>query len=255
MKKYLIILVCLILSLMVFGQKETKNLMVDIEEVEVTPPKFTGIENVAATLETDNSSLVSKYLNKNLIYPERAPQFHWEGTEIVQFTVTQEGELTNFKVINGVCREIDKEVIRVLKTTDGMWKPGYNNGVPTAMEQEVSVRFGLGDYKDGAIINHFVKEATNFFKKGSENLLVEHKPKKALKSYNKGVRYLPNDKALLLGRGMCHYELGDKESAKKDWNRIVTLGGINQLEIDNDLVGMKGYSEMTNILAQKQKKE
>ena len=52
-------------------------------------------------------------------------------------------------------------------------------------------------------------------------------------------------------RGLCNYELGDTESASRDWNRIVILGGIDPWKFNDDLVDMKGYSKMTNILTEK----
>jgi len=249
MKKNAIFLICLILSIMAIGQSETQNLKVDLEGVEVTPPKFTGIENGAAILEADNSLLVKNYLLKNVICPKESARCWKEGTEIVQFTVTPSGSVTNFKVINSVSSEIDHEFIRVLKTTNGMWKPGYCNDEPTAMEKEVSMLFKVGDYDHSEIVKYFTEKATNYFNKGSLNLLVKNKPEKALRLYSKGVRYLPNEKGLLLLRGICCYELGDTESARRDWDRIVTLGGIDPGKLDDELAGMKGYSEMTNILA------
>ena len=60
---------------------------------------------------------------------------------------------------------------------------------------------------------------------------------------------MPNDKALLMLRGICHFELGNKERASLDWNRIEFLGGIEPAKIDNSLISMKGYSEMIEILA------
>jgi tetratricopeptide (TPR) repeat protein len=233
---------------MAIGQSETQDLKL-IEEVEVTPPKFTGIKNGAAIMEADNSLFIKNYLIKNVNIPGYATECWQEGTEIVQFTVTPSGNVTSIKVINSVSSRIDEELILVLKTTNGMWKPGYCNDEPTAMEKEVSMLFRVGDYDYNEIVNHFTKMATNYFKKGSLNLLVKNKPKKALRLYNKAVQYRPNDKALLLLRGVCCYEMGDTESAQRDWDRIASLGGIELGKFDNDLAGKKGYSKMTIILA------
>ena len=249
MKKNALFLICLILSIMAIGQSETQKQRV-IKEVEVTPPKFTGIENAAAILETDNSLLIRNYLIKNAHCNGYAIDCWQEGTEIVQFTVTPSGNVTNFKVINSVSSKIDEELIRVLKTTDGMWKPGYSNGEPIAMNKEVSLLFKAGNHDSNEIVIHFTNKALKYFQEGNINLFVKNKPKKALKLYNKGVQYRPNDKGLLLLRGICCYELGNTESAQRDWDRIVTLGGTDPGNFNNDLVGMKGYSKMTNILAE-----
>jgi hypothetical protein len=245
MKKYVIFLVGMVLSVMVFGQNGTK--MVGVKEVEVIPPKFTGTENVKATVEEDNSLSLRNYLLKNVNYPEGGSVWLSEGTEVVKFTVTPSGNVSDFKIVNSVSPDIDKELIRVLKTTNGMWNPGYNNGALTAMEQEVSAVFG--NNSDGKILTHFVNNATICFKLGSNALIFKQNPEKALRQFNQGIRYLPNDQALLLMRGMCYYNLGDKEKAKKDWDRLASLGGIDSNSINYDLTGINGYSEMMDILA------
>ena len=251
MKRNVIFLICLISSIVVFGQNETKQINVEVEEVRVAPPKFAGVLNADELFNVGNSSPIEKYLAKNFVCPAIAAKCSDEGTEIIQFTVSPDGSLTKFRVINSVCREIDQELISLLRRTNGMWIPGCNNGEPKAMEQEVSLI--IGDYAPDKIVNHFVGQAEKYFEMGSSALFVEHKPKKALRHYNKSVRYLPNDKGILLLRGICNYELGKIENARKDWNRIVSLGGIDYTRHFSELAEMKGYKDMTRILAQKDK--
>jgi hypothetical protein len=250
MKKIVNFLICLIFSATAIGQNETQNLEVDLEEFEISPPKFTGIENGAAFLEAENSVL-KDYLLKHVICPKLIDEYWQEGTEIIQFTVTPSGNVSDFKVINSVCPAIDKEMFRLLKTTNGMWKPGFMNGEPTAMEKEVSILFICEGPKYNCMEaeKHFKNEAAHYFTKGNSNLLVKNNPKKALKFYNNGVRYRPNSKALLMLRGICNYELGDTESAKRDWYRIAMLGGCDPDTFKDDLMDMKGYSEMIALLS------
>jgi len=98
MKKIVNFLICLIISIMAIGQNETQNSEVGLDESEVSPPIFTGNENGVAFPEADNSAL-KDYLLKGIICPEPI----WEGEEIVQFTVTPSGNVTNLMVINSVC--------------------------------------------------------------------------------------------------------------------------------------------------------
>lgn len=249
MKKSVIFLICLMTTIAVFGQKETKH--VNVEEVQVTPPKFSGVHNAQELFNKGNLSPIENYLAKNFVCPYAAAECRTEGTEIIRFTVNPNGYLSNFEIINSVCREIDSKLIELLVRTNGMWMPGYNNGEPTAMEQEVS--FMVGDYNHDEMIDHFVEEAEKSFAKASTTLLENHKPRKALRFYNTGIRYLPNDKGLLLMRGLCHYELGHEKEARRDWDRIVSLGGGAHGFNMDDLAQMKGYPEMTRILAQKDK--
>lgn len=248
MKKYLVLLICLTVATIAFGQSEMRNVMTDAE-VEVTAPQFTGIENVVALTNADRSLLIKEYLVEKAVYPNEALKCNKEGTEIIKFVVNPDGSLSNFEVVNSVCREIDSELIRVLKTTNGMWQPGENNGNAVAMEKEVSLVFTTVNSDDTK--KHFTAKATNSFTQGNKKMYIKQNCKKALRYYNRGMRYLPYEKNLLYVRGICKYELGNKEGARKDWNRIVTLGGIEGIDFDDFAYNsskMKGYEEMAEIL-------
>jgi hypothetical protein len=70
-----------------------------------------------------------------------------------------------------------------------------------------------------------------------------------VKNYSLALNYLPYDKSLLLMRGVCRYELGDKEGAKEDWNRMASLGEpIDMSEYTNQITGLKGYDELMAII-------
>jgi tetratricopeptide (TPR) repeat protein len=172
-----------------------------------------------------------------------------EGTEVVRFTVTPSGELSDFAIINSVSREIDKEIIRVLETTNGMWIPGNNDNVPTGMTKEVSLAFCIKNNSSKSVTEIFKEKATNCYFAGSKALFEKQNPKKALKYYNWGINYLPNDQSLLLGRGICRYETGDKEGARQDWERLKSLGGfeIENWELTENAKGLKSYDELTSI--------
>lgn len=251
MKKNVIFLICLMFSLVAIGQNEKKALTGDIDEVQVSPPKFTGIKNATTGLNPDNSVLMKNYLKKNVLYPKDAVKCNIEGTEIVQFTVTPSGNVTDFKVVNSVCSEIDNEVISTLRLTAGMWIPGVNNGEPTSMEKEVSIRFAC--CPEYAVARYFTQKATMYYNAGIKNLMVKNKPKKALRFFNMGIRYLPNESALLAARGLCSWELGDVASAENDWKRATALDETIPHESDYDLSSLKGYAQMVKILEKNEK--
>jgi len=252
--KNLIILTCLLFSVCVFAQETTIEKSLELEEIQVSPPEFTGIENVAAVLKSNNSDMVKGYLSKNVKYPDQAVNSFEEGTSVVQFMVTAEGNLADFEIINSVSKSIDNEIIRVLKTTNGMWKPGLNNGEPTAMQKEVSMLFKVDETDAQAIIQAFTDKAIYHYHIGSKNLFLKQKTKKALKQYNMAMKYLPNDRSLLTLRGLCKYELGDKTGAEKDWNRINKIANNSETKQRNtnylsyDVSGLKGHEAMKSIL-------
>jgi len=248
MKTTVIYLLCMILSGIAFGQnEEVKMKHVDVDEVNVVPPKFTGISNPVPVIKDGTFESINDYLARNIEYPEKDAKNFNQGTEVVQFNVSPTGELTDFTIINSVSPQFNEEVIRVLKTTNGMWVPGFNNSNPVAMEKEVSVVFKIEGTR---FTPDFKTQASKHFSKGGEVFLAEHNPKKALKHYNKGILLLPSDESLLLMRGMARYETGDKDGAIRDWERIKMLGG----NLNDDLLGkissLKGYEELTHLLSE-----
>ncbi len=222
-----------------FGQKQK------IDEVKVTPPKFTGIVNPIPVITDGKFESIDDYLARNIQYPEKDAKIFNQGTEVVQFTITPNGELTDFTIINSVSPQIDEEVIRVLETTNGMWVPGYNNDKPFAMEKEVSVAFKINGVRYPL---DFQAEGRKYFSKGGELLLTQNNPKKALKFYDKAIKLLPNDKGLLLMRGFARYGAGNLEGAKRDWERNIYLGGTFSDEYLTNLSGLEGYAEFKNLM-------
>lgn len=243
MKTILIFAISMFIAAFAFGQNR------DVEEVKVTAPQFTGIVNATLSQTESANLLIRNYLKDNVEYPEKAQACNLEGTEVVLFTVTAEGNVADFKIINSVCPIIDEEIIGALKNTNGMWLPGYNNGNPVDMPKEVSMVFCMENGSNKSTHEIFTEKATSYFSIANKNLYEKHNVKKAMKFYSYGVTYLPYDHSLLLMRGMCRYELGDKAGAIEDWNRMVTLGSeIDMSEYTAQLSGLKGYEELMAIL-------
>jgi TonB family protein len=240
MKTILFFLMCMIVSLITLGQ-ENKGL----NEASISPPKFIGTKGIYPAVAQNTPGTIENYLSSNIQFPEKAIGNLIQGTSVIQFVVTEKGTVSDLKIINSVSKEIDDEVIRVLKTTDGMWEPGKFNKEPVAVEKEISVAFKnseLGNYTDFMVLGR------KYFSKGSDQFFVHNNPKKALKYYDNGVIILPKDKGLLLVRGMARYEVGDMKGACQDWNRIKALGGLESDYYLNNLCGYKGYAEMIEIL-------
>jgi hypothetical protein len=216
----------------------------NIDEVKVTAPMFAGVENALQVQNQSSSAFVRNYLMQNINCPEKAQYCKMQGTEVVQFTVTASGNVTDLKIINSVCPEIDAEITRVLKGTSGMWLPGYNNGKPVDMTKEVSLAFYINDLSKKPAEQIFKEKATSSFNAGNKALFEKGNIKKALRLYSTGVNYMPYDNSLLLVRGMCRYEMGDHEGAKMDWSRMTGVGMPDMTEYASILEEMKGYNEM-----------
>ena len=98
------------------GQNETPNLNRDIDEVEISPPTFTGISNYI-DISLIEANYLQHYLTKNVEYPSEAVSCGNEGTEVIKFNVNALGKVTNIEIVNGVCPAINDEIIRVLEST------------------------------------------------------------------------------------------------------------------------------------------
>ena len=248
MKRTVIFGWLMIISVIAFGQ-EKKQYSNEIYGVKVSPPRFTGNEELKTKLNEKEVGSLNTYLTRHFQYPENSIMFQEEGTEVVRFVVTPEGELTDFNVINSVSPEIDTEVLRVLKSSDRMWKPGLNNGEPVAMEKEISIAIKFNRMGDGInYIENFVDLAQRYVVKGNKKMFAQKNCKGALKYYDYAMRYLPNDKSLLVTRGLCKYELGDTQGAYRDWTRIRTLGGLDGDAYLDNLCGLKGFPEMISTI-------
>ena len=240
MKTKVVFLLCMILTVIAFGQIERQT---TLTEIEVIPPKFPAVETI---WNGKNIESINDYLSNHVVYPDEAINNGYQGTEVVQFIVTPTGELTDINVINSVCTEIDKEVIKVLTATSGQWKPALINGQPSAMIHEASLVFKINDNND------FMVMAKSYFLKGNKMLALKKDPKKALKYYDMGILLTPNEESLLIARAICKYELGDVDGALKDWNRMMALSNTGNNALENtplpyDLPNFKAYVDLIQL--------
>ena len=185
-----------------------------VEEMQITPPKFPA-KMVLVHGQTAGS--IDEYLKQHVLYPARSAHNHVLGTEVIQFEVSPSGTLSSFQVINSVSLEIDQEVIRILETTSGNWVPGTIDGVPSSQVREVSLTFKPNEDYD------LVAHAMAFHDQGNRIMFLKKDPKRALKYYNQAIMLLPSEESILAARCCCKCELGDKEGAQQDLERILVL--------------------------------
>lgn len=116
------------------------------------------------------------------------------------------------------------------------------------MKKEISVAFKWNEFEEFAA-KDFTKLARLYFEKGSKQLFVKNQPEKALKNFNNGVRYLPNNESLLMLRGMCRFEVRDEAGARRDWDRMKTQEN-NETDFILDatqLKNFKGFAELSQL--------
>jgi hypothetical protein len=239
MKRVLLVLMCIVASVICTGQTRQGG---TLPAAVITPPEL------QVTVHGSGSGYLTDYLAANIQYPYNSLMWDEEGVEVVQFMVTPAGEVADITFINSISEEIDREVARVLATTNGKWRPVTENGQPVAREKEVSIVFCT----DGVNTSErFLRLAKNEFAAANKKFFVKKNFKSALYFYDKAVTYMPHDKSILLTRGMCKYQLGDKAGACRDWNRIRTLGGFEVDSYLNSFCELPGFEQMVGMVVNK----
>lgn len=70
---------------------------------------------------------ILEFLAKNIVYPDSARRRNIQGRVAIQFVVSEDGSLSDFKVVRGLGYGCDQEAIRVLKSMP-LWKQAKQNG-------------------------------------------------------------------------------------------------------------------------------
>ena len=86
---------------------------------------------------------LAKYVSENIIYPAIAKEYNIQGKVYVQFIIEKNGKVSNVKVVRGVDKNLDKEAVRVIKSSPD-WKPGIQRGKAVRVYFTVPINFQLG---------------------------------------------------------------------------------------------------------------
>ena len=84
----------------------------------------------------------NKYLQTNLIYPDKAKQENFEGKVIVYFVVERDGRLTDIKVLRSLSPECAVEAVRLIRNSP-KWKPARLSGQNVRCRYTTVVTFAI----------------------------------------------------------------------------------------------------------------
>ena len=118
---------------------------VEIEEAQKSEKKVVPFQLVAQKpgFNGGDANEFSKWVSENVVYPESCRQSKVQGRVTVQFTVTEEGKVTDVKVLRGVNAELDKEAVRVVSGSP-LWTPGRDeNGEAVSVSYVFPVIFKI----------------------------------------------------------------------------------------------------------------
>jgi len=85
---------------MILGQV---NPLILSEDLQTNPPEFPGSAN---SYQYPDLKSIDQYLRDNFEYPQNEVDGCSPGTEVISFTVTSTGKLTDYRVINSCKREV-----------------------------------------------------------------------------------------------------------------------------------------------------
>lgn len=209
MKANLIFLAAMAITVFATGQNQNSG-----NDALVVNPTFSCN---GTFIQGTSSETIEEFLANFVNYPSESIRCGKQGTEVVCFTVTSDGEITNITIVNSVCPKIDQEVIRVLSLTNHKWQPGTVNGKKVSMEKEISIVFKMHRSND------FVLMAKDCLDKGNQ-MKMKGNLKKAIRFYDEAVNLLPGEPTLLAARAISRSEIGDEAGANQDWARLNKLG-------------------------------
>jgi len=115
------------------GEKKS-DLLIDEEIFQIVEnmPKFQGQDQDAFRL----------FIQQNLKYPIEAKKNKEQGRVFISFVVDKEGQIKNVKIERGVSPFLDKEAIRVVKSSPN-WEPGTQGGQKVNVQYTFPIVFKL----------------------------------------------------------------------------------------------------------------
>jgi Ca-activated chloride channel homolog len=109
----------------------------EFDEAEV----FVLVEQMPKFQGGDQKDFI-EYIQKHIIYPEKAKENGIFGRVFVQFVINEKGELVDIKIIRSIDPLLDNEVIRVLKQSP-KWTPGKQRGKPVKTTMTIPIEFKI----------------------------------------------------------------------------------------------------------------
>lgn len=107
-------------------------------EEELVEEVFTIVEQNPTFIGGDLAFI--KFVQSNLVYPEKARRMGLEGRVFVQFVVEKDGSLTDVAVIKGMMGDCNEEAIRVMQNSPN-WVAGKQRGRSVRVQIVIPITF------------------------------------------------------------------------------------------------------------------
>ncbi|HEY2580829.1 MAG TPA: energy transducer TonB [Mucilaginibacter sp.] len=134
MKRFLLVFITTIISFSLQAQKTDTAKYADDDKIYTDPvevmPEFTGgMRRLYARLENIDYLFLDR-MNGRM------------GETILILIIEKDGGISNIRVVHGLSREQDNEIIKVVKKLK-KWKPGMQGGKPVRVQYAIPINFKL----------------------------------------------------------------------------------------------------------------
>ncbi|MFT4598043.1 MAG: protein TonB [Bacteroidia bacterium] len=131
--KKIFILLMMVLPILGLAQEEEKESVFEIFDVAQKAEFPVGAEGL------------QRFLAENIIYPAEALENDHQGMVMLMFVINKKGNVVDAEIMNkGVChKSLEKEALKVIKSTSGMWKPAIQRGEEVNMRFRMPVKFQI----------------------------------------------------------------------------------------------------------------
>ena len=101
------------------------------------PPLFKDAKN-----QKKSNKLLLEYLQVHTNYPEIGKEKGIEGRVIVGFTVSEEGDIIDVSIVDGINHYLDEQAMKIIKELP-KWKPATHNGEKVRVRRNIPINFKL----------------------------------------------------------------------------------------------------------------
>ncbi len=104
-------------------------------------PLFPGTKE-----KSESNEALIQFVYQNIKYPKAAKEAKIQGTSIVQFTVTKEGEIYDPKIVRSIGGGTDEAVLNMMQKMSALpkkWTPAKQGGKVVAIQFNLPVKFKL----------------------------------------------------------------------------------------------------------------
>ena len=128
--KYLLAALVVLISFASKAQDQKKERKDSLYHRDNGGQIYTGTEIDSAASYVPGINALYKFIAGNLVYPMDAKESGISGRVFASFVVEKSGALSDIIIIKSLHPSCDSEVIRLLKTLPGTWRPAQKSGQP-----------------------------------------------------------------------------------------------------------------------------